>query len=148
MHTGDGAAALDEMRLLREEGVAHDALIRVHATNDPGPIQVQAAQLGVVGLDGCSLAPPNVLRFVNYLRAHREAGTLSRVLLSHDDGWAVDGDAPSGRRLTLFGNGNRAPCESLFTGRLPDLRANGFNDADVQQLLVANPRAALTIRGR
>ncbi len=149
IHTGDGAAALDEVRLLREEGVAPDALIWVHAMNDPGPIQFEAAKLGVwISLDGYSLAPPNVLRFVNFLRAHREAGTLNRVLLSHDDGWAVDGEAPSGNRLTLFGNGNRAPYEALFTKLLPDLRLNGFGDADVQQLLVANPRAALTIRRR
>lgn len=149
IHTGDGAAALDEVRLLREEGVAPDALIWVHAMNDPGPIQIQAAKLGVwISLDGYSLAPANVIRFVNFLRAHREAGTLNRVLLSHDDGWAVDGDAPSGNRLTLFGNGNKAPYESLFTKLLPDLRLNGFGAADIQQLLVANPRAVLTIRRR
>lgn len=149
IHTGDGVAALDEVRLLREEGVAPEALIWVHAMNDPGPIQIQAAKLGVwISLDGYSLAPANVLRFVNFLRAHRDAGTLNRVLLSHDDGWAVDGDAPSGNRLTLFGNGNKAPYESLFTKLLPDLRLNGFGDDDVQQLLVANPRAVLTIRRR
>jgi predicted metal-dependent phosphotriesterase family hydrolase len=85
---------------------------------------------------------------VNFLRAHHEAGTLNRVLLSHDDGWAVDGDAPAGNKLTLFGNGNKAPYESLFTKLLPDLRLNGFTEADIQQLLVANPRAALTIRRR
>jgi phosphotriesterase-related protein len=149
IHTGDGTAALDEVRLLREEGVAPDALIWVHAMNDPGPLQIQAAKLGVwISLDGYSLAPPNILRFVNFLRAHHEAGTLNRVLLSHDDGWAVDGDAPAGNKLTLFGNGNKAPYESLFTKLLPDLRLNGFTEADIQQLLVANPRAALTIRRR
>ncbi len=149
IHTGDGAAALDEIRLLREEGVAPRALIWVHAMNDPGPIQIEAAKLGAwVSLDGYSLAPRNGMRFVNFVVAHREAGTLNRVLLSHDDGWAVDGDAPTGNKLTLFGNGNKAPYESLFTRLLPDLRAKNFTEADFEQLLVINPREALTIQRR
>lgn len=149
IHTGNGAAALDELRLLREEGVAPAALIWVHAMNDPGPIQIEAAKMGAwISLDGYSLAPHNVLRFPKYVEAHHEAGTLHRVLLSHDDGWAVDGAAPSGNRLTLFGNGNQAPYESIFTRLLPDLRAKGFTDADFNQMLIENPREALTIKRR
>ncbi len=149
IHTGDGAAALDELRLLREEGVAPGALVWVHAMNDPGPIQIEAAKMGAwISLDGYSLAPHNVLRFPKYVEAHHEAGTLHRVLLSHDDGWAVDGDAPSGNKLTLFGNGNQAPFESIFTRLLPDLRAKGFTDADFDRMLMNNPREALTIRRR
>jgi phosphotriesterase-related protein len=149
IHSGDGAAALDEIRLLREEGVAPDALIWVHAMNDPGPIQIRAAQLGAwVSLDGYSLTPGNVIRFPGFVAAHREAGTLHRVLLSHDDGWAVDGDAPTGNKLALFGNGNRAPYESIFTRLLPDLRAKGFTDSDFDQMLAINPREALTIGRR
>lgn len=149
IHTGNGAAALDEIRLLREEGVAPGTLVWVHAMNDPGPIQIEVAKLGAwVSLDGYSLKPGNVIRFVDYVVAHREAGTLRRVLLSHDDGWAVDGAAPSGNKLTLFGNGNPAPYESLFTRLLPDLRAKGFTDADFDQMLITNPRQALTIQRR
>jgi len=147
IHTGDGTAALDEIRLLREEGVAPSALIWVHAMNDPGPIQIQAAKLGVwVSLDGYSLAPNNVGRFPDFVVAHREAGTLNRVLLSHDDGWAVDGDAPTGNKLALFANGNPSPYEGIFARLLPDLRAKGFTEADLDQLLVTNPREALTLR--
>lgn len=149
IHTGDGAAALDELRILREEGVAPAALIWVHAMNDPGPIQLEAARLGAwVSLDGYSLAPQNAGRFVEFAVTHRRSGTLNRVLLSHDDGWAVDGDAPSGNNLALFGNGNKAPYEALFTRLLPDLRAKGFSEADLDQLLVTNPREALTMGRR
>lgn len=149
IHTGDGAAALNEIRLLREEGVAPTALIWVHAMNDPGPVQIEAARLGAwVSLDGYSLAPQNVLRFPRFLEAHREAGTLNRVLLSHDDGWAVEGTGPRGSGLTAFANGNTAPFESLFTRLMPDLRAKGFSEADLDLLLVDNPREALTPRRR
>lgn len=149
IHTGDGAAALDELRLLREEGVRSDALIWVHAQNDPGPIQIEAARLGAwISLDGYSLSGPNVLRYPRFLAAHREAGTLHRVLVSHDDGWAVEGDAPTGNRLALFANGNNVPFQSIFTRLLPDLRAQGFTDAELEPLLVSNPQAALTLRIR
>ncbi|HAB18386.1 MAG TPA: aryldialkylphosphatase, partial [Verrucomicrobiales bacterium] len=121
----------------------------VHAQNDPGPLQLEAARRGTwISLDGYSLSPPNVLRYPNFMTAHREAGTLNRVLLSHDDGWAVDGDAPSGNRLALFGNGNTAPYQSVFTQLLPDLRQRGFTEAELDQLLIKNPREALTIRRR
>ncbi|MES2705201.1 MAG: phosphotriesterase [Verrucomicrobiota bacterium] len=149
IHTGDGVAALDEIRLLREAGVAPGALIWVHAMNDPGKGQIEAAKLGAwVSLDGYSLAPHNVLRFPDFLTAHRDAGTLHRVLLSHDDGWAVEGGAASNNKLALFGNGNPAPYQSIFTRLLPDLRDKGFTDRDFDQLLVTNPREALTIRPR
>src|SRR4030095_8284180 len=46
VHTGDGLAAMDEVRILREEGVAPAALIWVHAQNDPGPTHLEMARLG------------------------------------------------------------------------------------------------------
>lgn len=149
IHTGDGAAALDELRLLRGEKIAPSALIWVHAMNDPGPVQIEAAKEGAwISLDGYSSALHNAPRFVKFLEAHRAAGTLNRVLLSHDDGWAVQGDAPTGGALALFENGNKAPYESIFTTLLPTLREKGFSEADIDQLLVVNPREALTIRKR
>jgi phosphotriesterase-related protein len=149
IHTGDGVAALDEIRLLGEAGVRPDALIWVHAQNDPGPLQIEAARQGTwISLDGYSLAAANVLRYPNFVEAHRTAGTLNRVLLSHDDGWAVDGDAPAGNPLKLFGNGNKEPYESLFTQLLPDLRQRGFSEAELDQIQIRNPREALTIRRR
>ncbi|MBN8248078.1 MAG: phosphotriesterase [Verrucomicrobia bacterium] len=149
IHTGNGEAARDEVRLLREEGVRPDALIWVHAQNDAGPVQIELAHQGVwISLDGYSLSPGNTLRYPNMVLALRDAGLLHRVLLSHDDGWAVEGDAPSGNRLALFGNGNPVPYQSLFTRLLPDLRQRGLTPEDEEQLLVRNPREALTLRRR
>lgn len=149
VHTGDGAAALDEIRILREAGVAPSALVWVHAQNDAGPIQLQAARLGArISLDGFSLAKDNPERYAKAVLALREAGWLQRVLISHDDGWAVDGDAPTGNALKLFGNGNPAPYESIFASLLPMLRQRGFTDAEIDQLLIVNPREALTPRIR
>lgn len=149
VHTGDGKAAIDELRILREQRIDPQALIWVHAQNDPGAIQVEAAKQGAwVSLDGYSRNAVNLSRYPTMVEKHRDAGTLSRVLISHDDGWAVDGDKPTGNPLKLFGNGNPEPYRSIFTHLIPELRRRGFTDADVDQILKRNPAEALAIRRR
>jgi predicted metal-dependent phosphotriesterase family hydrolase len=95
IHTGDGEAALDELRLLKEEGVAAGALIWVHAQNDPGKIQLEAAKRGAwVSLDG--FGEKHRQRYRNFLAALRAENLLNRVLLSHDHFWSVEGDEKRG----------------------------------------------------
>jgi phosphotriesterase-related protein len=149
VHTGDGKAALDELRILHEQRISPEALIWVHAQNDPGPVQIEAAKRGAwISLDGYSRSVQNLARYPRTLEAHRDAGTLPRVLISHDDGWAVNGTAPRGNGLKLFGNGNPHPYRSIFTHLLPQLEQRGFTPAQLAQLLTINPREALAIRKR
>lgn len=149
VHTGDGAAARDEVRVLREEAVAPEALIWVHAQNDSGPIQLELARAGVwISLDGFSAATGVRDRYIEALQRFRAERLLHRVLLSHDDGWAVEGAGPRGTGLKLFGNGNAAPYRSLFTELFPALASQGFTSADLRLLTIANPRRAFTISRR
>lgn len=149
VHTGDGAAARDEVRILAAEKVAPSALVWVHAQNDAGPVQLELARLGVwVSLDGYSVAHRNPERYVNLLGSLKREGLLGRVLVSHDDGWAVEGEAAQGSGLKLFGNGNPEPYRSLFERLEPDLRGAGFTEADWRTLTVTNPAAAFGIRRR
>ncbi|MFN0068623.1 MAG: phosphotriesterase [Limisphaerales bacterium] len=149
VHTGDGEAARDEVRILGGMGIAPVALIWVHAQNDPGPIQIELARRGAwISLDGYSLATRNPERYRNMLLAHQEAGTLGRVLISHDDGWAVEGEAASGATLKPFGNGNPGPYSSISERLLPDLRAAGFTGDEIRQLTVLNPAQALSVTVR
>ncbi len=149
IHTGDGEAALDELRILGEEKVSPAALVWVHAQNDAGLIQIEVAKRGGwVSLDGYSLATRNPERYRNMLVALKEAGCLSRVLISHDDGWAVEGDEAQSTGLKLFGNGNPEPYTSIFTRLLPDLRAAGLADVEINQLTRLNPAQAFAVRTR
>lgn len=68
------------------------------------------------------------------VRAMAEAGLLNRILVSHDAGWYRPGESGGGkyRGYTL-----------LFREFLPRLRRSGFSDAEIDQLLVINPREAL-----
>jgi phosphotriesterase-related protein len=73
---------------------------------------------------------------------------LHRVLISHDDGWAVEGDQARSTGLKLFGNGNPEPFTSIFTRLLPDLKAAGFSEEEINQLTRRNPAAAFGVRVR
>ena len=146
VHTGDGAAALDELRILGEENVPASALIWVHAQNDPGPIQIQAARAGAwISLDGVSQAPGNLARYRKFLLDLKHEGLLGRVLVSHDDGWSVEG-RESAQPLKLFGNGNPEPYSTVFEKLVPLLRESGFAETDLATLFVANPAGAFAIR--
>lgn len=148
IHTGDGAAALDEIRILREEGVAASALIWVHAQNDPGPKQIEAAKLGAwVSLDGYSASERNRERYKSFLLGLKKEKLLNRVLLSHDHFWSVEGEG--GRGLLKIHSGGAANAfEAIFSQLLPDLRQSAFDENDIRQLTVKNPAEAFTIRVR
>jgi phosphotriesterase-related protein len=149
IHTGDGEAALDELRILAEEKVAPGAWVWVHAQNDAGPIQIEAAKRGGwVSLDGYNLSTRNPERYRNLLVALKEAGCLNRVLVSHDDGWAVEGEEAKSTGLKLFGNGNPEPYASIFARLLPDLREAGFSQDEIRQLTQTNPANAFAIAVR
>lgn len=149
IHTGDGEAALDELRIIRDEGLAPEALVWVHAQNDPGPIQWEVARQGAwVSLDGYSLRPGNPERYLEMLVALQQRDLLHRVLISHDDGWAVAGEEATGAGLERFANGNPHPYESIFSRLLPDLRAHGFDASRVRMLTMSNPAEAFAVRAR
>jgi predicted metal-dependent phosphotriesterase family hydrolase len=138
-----------ELRILREERIAPDAFVWVHAQNDAGPVQWEVAgQGGWVSLDGYNLGRGNPERYLEMLLTLQRRDLLRRVLISHDDGWAVDGADPTGAGLTPFGNGNTRPYESIFTRLIPDLRARGFDEQDVNLLTAVNPATAFGVRVR
>jgi phosphotriesterase-related protein len=146
IHTGDGIAALDEVRVLREEGVAPAALIWVHAQNDPGPTHVEMARLGAwVSLDGFSAQ--NRDRYTKFLTELKREQLLTRALLSHDHFWSVEGVGGKGS-LKLHSGGAATAFESIFVDLLPHLRASGFSDDEIRQLTIRNPAEAFVIRVR
>jgi phosphotriesterase-related protein len=133
-HTPTGAAALEEMEIFAAAGVPLSAFIWVHAQNEPDrSFHARAARDGIwVEFDGVS--PSSVARHVELVQHMKEQGLLGRVLVSHDAGWYRVGE-PEG--------GQFRPYDTLFTTFVPALRSAGLDSADIRQLLLANPRAAL-----
>jgi len=138
-HTGDGAAALEELDLLKNENVDPSAFIWVHAQNERDrSIHEQVAARGAwVEFDG--LGPNRVDRHLELVRAMKEAGRLDRVLLSHDAGWYRVGEP---------GGGRYRPHDTLFEAFLPALSEAGFTERERRRLIVTNPAEAFAIRVR
>jgi phosphotriesterase-related protein len=139
MHSGDGAAALEAIDLLRAEGVGASAFVWVHAQDerDPGRHVAAAARGAWVEFDG--IGPDALDRHVELVRAMRDAGHLDRVLLSHDAGWYSVGEP---------GGGTFRPFDTLMAAFLPALRGRGWAEAEVGRLVAANPQAAFAVRVR
>jgi predicted metal-dependent phosphotriesterase family hydrolase len=138
-HSGDGVAALDELATLREEGVAGNAFIWVHAQNESDEdSQFRAAELGAwVEFDHVS--PKDLAKHLAMVQAMKARGFLNHVLVSHDAGWYEVGK-PDGGEFRTF--------DTLFTDFIPALKNGGFTDEEVRQLLVDNPREAFAVRVR
>ncbi len=134
-HTGSGAAALEELDLLEKAGVPLAAFIWVHAQNERDPtFHTRVAARGAwVEFDGVSAA--SIGRHVELVRHMQKEGRLGHVLVSHDAGWYRVGE-PGGGQFRAY--------DTLFTAFLPALVSAGFEKADITQLLVDNPRRALT----
>lgn len=138
-HTGPAPGAVDELAVLKAEGVDPSAWIWVHAqVEEDSTLHVRAARSGAwVSFDG--LAPDNVDHYVALVSFMKAEGLLHRVLVSHDAGWYHVGEP---------GGGTFRPYDTLFTDFLPALTAAGFTDAEIHQLTVTNPAAAFAIRVR
>jgi phosphotriesterase-related protein len=138
-HTGDGTAALDQLRILTDEGVHASAFIWVHAQSERDTaVHARAAEQGAwVEFDG--IAPETVAQHVELLQAMKTRGYLERALVSHDAGWYHVGE-PSGGKFRSY--------ETLFSEFLPALKAAGFSNPEIRSLTVDNPRQAFTVRVR
>ena len=98
-HTGDGAAAMEELDLLREENVGPSAFIWVHAQSERDPaMHARAAKRGAwLSFDG--IGPATVDRHVDLVRAAKQQGFLAQVLISHDAGWFRPGEPAGGKSV-------------------------------------------------
>jgi phosphotriesterase-related protein len=138
-HTGDGAAAMEEMELLREEGVDASAWIWVHAQNevDRTLFERAAARGGWVEFDG--VGPDSIERHVELVSYMKERGRFNRVLISQDAGWYSVGEP---------GGGKFRPYTSIFEQFLPSLAKAGFSREEIHTLMAKNPAEAFTVRVR
>jgi phosphotriesterase-related protein len=138
-HTGDGAAALEQLDVLDKEHVSPQAWIWVHAQNESRTeLHAAAARRGAwVEFDGIS--PESIGRHVELVGLMRRQELLERVLVSQDAGWYAVGER---------GGGTFRGYDALFTEFLPALRREGLGDDEIRQLVVTNPSAAFTVKRR
>jgi phosphotriesterase-related protein len=139
VHTGDGAAAREQLAILKEVGVDPSARVWTHAQNEKDERQyVEAARENCwVAFDGIN--PATLDENLKRLRLMRSANLLDHVLVSQDSGWYNVGE-PNG--------GDYKPYTCIATQFIPKLKQNGFTDGDIDTLFRTNPRKAFSIRIR
>jgi phosphotriesterase-related protein len=135
-HTGGGKAALEELDILKDEGVSGGAWVWVHAqTEKDTEIHAQAAAQGAwLEFDG--IGPESVEQHVNFVVDMKRRGLLGKVMVSQDAGWYRVGE-PGGGKFRAY--------DVLFTKFLPALGRAGFKDAEIRQITVTNPAAAFAV---
>lgn len=136
-HTGKAVGLWPQLEILKEEGVSPAAFIWVHAQNETNTkAYLQAAKAGCwISLDGIGW---EVDPYVKNLQWAKELGILDRILISHDAGWYD----PQKEKQDI------QPYTNIFEALIPKLRGVGFTEADINQLLAANPARAFEIKVR
>ncbi|MBT8183707.1 MAG: hypothetical protein KJN76_02615, partial [Eudoraea sp.] len=143
VHTGDGTSIKSQYRLAVKNNFDLNRLIWVHAQNGKDEQRIEMAEKGIwISLDGV-----NEKRIDDYLKmivVLRDHGLLSRLLLSHDDGWAVEYNNGT-PELELFENGNSKPYRTISEILIKRLYQLGFSHEQIDLIFIENPKVALGI---
>jgi len=127
-HTGDGAAAVEQLDIVIAEKVSTAKFVWVHAQNerDHGLHERVARAGSWVEFDG--IGPKTVEFHLECVRFLAAKGLLNRTLISQDAGWYHVGE-PGGGEFRVY--------TYLYSDFLPQLKP-----AEVAMLMWENPRAA------
>jgi phosphotriesterase-related protein len=133
-HTTSGAAARQEIEILRKAGVSPSAWIWVHAQAESEvAILLEIARQGAwLSLDG--IGEKSADQHLRLLKTLKQEGLLKQLLLSQDAGWYHVGE-PGGGEFRSF--------DFLFTQFVPLMRHEGFSEKEIRLLLMDNPRHVL-----
>lgn len=139
VHTGNGAAAVEQLEILQKHGVLPSAKIWIHAQSEPdAAYHITAAQQGGwVSFDGVS--PSSVDRHITCLQNMKREGLLKQTLVSHDAGWYHVGE-PQG--------GNFRDYNCIFDTFIPAMRQHGFTQQEINTVFIKNPARAFATRVR
>ncbi len=136
IHSGSGQAAISAFEQLKRSNWKPEKLIWVHAQNGTDEERAMLANEGVwISLDGVS--EKSWEQYASMILFLKKRNLLNRLLISHDDGWAVPENG-SYNKLELFGNGNSIPYNTLFTKLLPALQKAGVTESEIDMILRKN----------
>jgi predicted metal-dependent phosphotriesterase family hydrolase len=139
IHTGDGKAAMEELRIIQSKGVSAGAWIWIHAQNEKNrELHFRAARAGGwVSFDG--VHAESLSSCLDFLKDMKKQNLLANVLLSHDAGWYHVGEA---------NGGNYNDYNTIADKLIPLLNENGFSEKDTRRLFFTNPAKAFAIKIR
>jgi phosphotriesterase-related protein len=124
-HTGDGAAAMEEIGLFREAGAESGKLVWVHAQSERNTALHEAAARAGAWVEFDGIGPTTAAWHLECVRFMDSRGLLGRTLISQDSGWYHVGE-PGGGEYRGYGY--------LYTDFAPLL-----DGAQAERLLARNP---------
>ena len=139
IHTGNGQAAMEELRIIQSKGVTAEAWIWIHAQNETNrEMHIHAAKEGGwVSFDGVSVN--SISTCLGFLKDMKEQKLLHKVLLSHDSGWYHVGEP---------GGGTYNDYNTIADRLIPAIKENGFTEKEIQQVFITNPAKAFAVQIR
>jgi predicted metal-dependent phosphotriesterase family hydrolase len=139
IHTGDGQAAMEELRIIQSMNISADAWIWIHAQNEQNrEFHFRAAKAGGwVSFDG--VHAESISSGIDFLKDMKKENLLDRVLLSHDAGWYHVGEA---------NGGNYNDYNAIADKLIPLMKENGFTAKEIRLLFFTNPAKAFAIKIR
>jgi phosphotriesterase-related protein len=141
-HTDQGRFGDDQQAFLTERGVPARRIVIGHScgTSD-GDYHLRIARKGsYLGFDrfGIDMIQPDTERVAALLRLIR-AGHGNQIVVSHDSVWCWRGEPVPSREILVQMEKVWNPTH-FVTRIVPKLREGGASDADIEALLVDNPR--------
>ncbi len=133
-HTGKAVGLWPQLEILEEMEVSPAKFIWVHAqAEEDNNSYLKAAAMGCwISLDGLGW---DMDKHLSKLVFAKENGILHRILISHDAGWYD----PQKEQQSI------TPYTNIFTKLLPELRAQGFTEKEINLLISVNPTKAFAI---
>ncbi len=146
IHNGGTEAVYQQVELLKSEGVAASALIWVHAQNDKGgQAHIELAKRGCwISLDGVNAGSGALKQYSVRIMALKKEGLLHKVLISHDDGFAVN-KSETGLKFEGYKNGNIVLYLTVFQDLKPELMRQGMTEGEFEMLTQRNPGEAFRV---
>ena len=143
-HTGTDGPAFAQLEVLKKEGVSPEAFVWTHAQDGTFDGYIKAAKQGAwISLDNLNKnnmgKPGGVDWFIVLLTKLKKENLLHKILISHDAGWYNPGQV---------NGGNFRSYTDLFEHLIPALMKNGFNQEDIDLLLIENPQKAYAVKIR
>jgi predicted metal-dependent phosphotriesterase family hydrolase len=144
VHTGDYEAAVNEYAIMKLEKHQPEKLLWVHAQNATNEERKDLASKGVfVSLDGVN--EQNYTEYAESVLFMKENDLLHMILLSHDDGWAVNSNG-SYDSVELFANGNSVPYSTIHKNLIPLLREKGLTKDEIELVMRKNVIRCFALR--
>lgn len=135
-HTVVGIAALEQLEILKQEGVSPSKFIFVHAAGENNQdLHFQVAEQGA-WVEYDSVSGGSSAQNLQLIKAMLDKGYVDRFLISHDAGWYNVGQ-PGGGNINGY---TYIPKEFV-----PLMRQSGIEQNIIDKILITNPSIALGI---